>query len=638
MRHGHETAHSHHEAPVERRELVVGIDPRTHILTLKNRPDEDGVVTYTQWIDNASSQEAASKALAMQNTDYGKGDTYEEKEAYVAEIRSQGILVDKFGDPIARPEAASPSNPNPGATAGLYDLEESTKITGGVSVQDTKVTLPAVEAPTAERLQAIADGKQAAIAEVRKWYAGQDADKEAERGIELAAIEKKYKEPTALKAREIKDQELYASYETLDTGEDKRTLHWSTIENRGKKIKEQIDAATPAIQASIRVREAALAAGKSIDEAYDLGAAEYTRVLIHNGTPPKATEPPVRPVVHQPEAPPTSPNSSGDSTTRGEAGPEPTRRVEKERLHKKLRRFGKNVLTAMRAFRPGRSNQTEHGTEQTATASNVMPLTSRRLSQLYQEHGFTLNPDDTEPILDYLNQRLVNVTRDTIVDEFGVERLEEFDKLPKTSKGEKALQKWIEDNMPTLPGIIDRKFKEIMDGEDFAKLRGVFDGSVDAEIVNDKPVDVSDSPGEEAEAPVPKVTEPILIEQGEVPWPATIEDGTPPEESILEFTRDELVNELGFDGPVDQIQPILGYLNDKVGLLTRYRILTELGRKKLMEFERLPKSTKDEDAFYDWIEDNMHTSPDFIYDIAKDVLRGEDFAKFIESLETRSTP
>lgn len=47
----------------------------------------------------------------------------------------------------------------------------------------------------------------------------------------------------------------------------------------GRQVKEQLDFVSPAIEASSKTRNDALADGKSLDEAYDLGADEYKRVM-----------------------------------------------------------------------------------------------------------------------------------------------------------------------------------------------------------------------------------------------------------------------------------------------------------------------------------------------------------------------
>lgn len=250
--HGH---NSHEEAP---REYRIGIDSNDLTLTVMGEHEQ------LIHIKNDSYEQARARSFAYLNPDQIR--QYPNVGPGMKKRIEQYDLLNFLDDYLGPlPEQLSPIDAHPGATAGLYDLE--LKITGGV--ENTKVTLPKLELPSVERRKLLEVGKQEAIAKVRKWYEGQEGtDKQAQRDAELAAIEKQY---SVHQSEGPYDDFTY-------------TDHEGNKQDGTIQIKDQLDAMTPAIEASYKVREEALAAGKSINEAYDLGAEEYKRLTSINAT------------------------------------------------------------------------------------------------------------------------------------------------------------------------------------------------------------------------------------------------------------------------------------------------------------------------------------------------------------------
>ncbi|CAN5400970.1 hypothetical protein BH10PAT4_BH10PAT4_4230 [soil metagenome] len=154
---------------------------------------------------------------------------------------------------------------------------------GLVDSSDIQFTLPNVK-PSDEFITRIKAAKDAEIAKVREWYAGKGTHQDTidARNAELETIEEKYQLPAEQKAHKVNDNQLYKTYEVL--GYDKSydppaKRHWGKVENRGLKTLDQISALAPAVAASYEARMAATNEGKSLDEAYDIGAKRYKDVL-----------------------------------------------------------------------------------------------------------------------------------------------------------------------------------------------------------------------------------------------------------------------------------------------------------------------------------------------------------------------
>jgi hypothetical protein len=150
---------------------------------------------------------------------------------------------------------------NLGQTTGLYDMA---------------ITVPKVEfsEPFKDLLEI------SKISEIKKAEEHYMDNGTAEgRQKKLDQIENKYKIKVQ-GGRTFNDRELYATYiQPEGSTEDVQKLRWSTIENRGAAVKSQMDESAEAIEASNTVRQDALTNGKTLDEAFDLGAVEYQRVM-----------------------------------------------------------------------------------------------------------------------------------------------------------------------------------------------------------------------------------------------------------------------------------------------------------------------------------------------------------------------
>lgn len=106
---------------------------------------------------------------------------------------------------------------------------------------------------------------------------------------------------------------------------------------------------------------------------------------------------------------------------------------------------------------------------------NIMLLTP---TQLRNEFGLALSDKQVQPVLDYLNERIMDKTRDAILKRLGKEKLEEFDKLPKAPSDQDAFLDWVDTTMPDLRKIMERESKTIVEGEEFAAFREFLDKRV----------------------------------------------------------------------------------------------------------------------------------------------------------------
>ncbi len=549
---------------------------------------------------------------------------------------------------------------NPGITSGNYNLK------GGVTLLET--------APSEALVSAVSKARNKATQTVRDHYealrqAGHNTfvERNAE-AEEIQVVNDKYKDPTSSAAHTVVETEDYIQANG-ETGQSK-------IEDRDIHVKDQLDYADAAIEASYKVRQEALAAGKTIDQAYDLGAAEYNRVMDAAGNKTTAAGRReaaaiiafneardkfvshdlrnkkydhakalhgavtnyVETLEHVEHLGHENPDSifadghhevhDGDEHQAHEehAAESPTK--EKGRI----KSLGKSVFTAMKAFGPskeGRAESQQNKADIRTEKATIKKIKSEIKALLSEEF-----PDE----------EAIQSKRDLLTERF--KALQEL-RAKKTFRqsNRSALLRY------PLYKANDAFGNLIADAGRTVGKTGLNNQFIDWRPILKQEAEQHERAKTERKAKedelVSGIVEPVLRNWNyrgtpqdayvmPTDWPGN-EYETPGHENIMMLTRAQLQNEFGFSIPDNQAEPTLDYLNNKMMEITRGAILEELGEEKLEEFDKLPKAPEDQDDFIDWINSNIPTLRETVEREFDQVLSSEEFAAFREFLDKRVT-